>query len=37
MSPSRGLEPNERKTKASTIVAMPMMIVPTPRTMVSAR
>ena len=38
MSPSRGFpEPNERKTTASTIVAMPMMMAPTPRTTVSAR
>lgn len=38
MRPSRGFaEPNERKTTASTIVAMPMMIEPTARTTVSAR
>jgi hypothetical protein len=38
MSPTRGLfVPNERNAIASTIVAMPMMIAPTPTTTVNAR
>jgi hypothetical protein len=37
MSPRRGFASNERKNRASTIVATPMIIEPTPRTTVSAR
>jgi hypothetical protein len=38
MSPNFGFfVPNERNASASTIVPMPMMIAPAPRTIVSAR
>ena len=37
MRPGFGFEPYERKASASTIVPMPMMIAPAPRTTVSAR
>lgn len=37
MSPMRGFSSKERNAIASTIVAVPMMMAPTPRTIVIAR